>query len=265
MTQLSEYLAIAERAADLAVELIESGRETRRTLERKGDRDFASDLDLAVEDRLREFLAEATPDIPLLGEERGVSGGTGSPYEWVLDPIDGTVNLVHGLPTFCVSLGLTRDGDPVVGVVDAPSLGERFSAAAGLGASLSGDAIACSATDDLAEALVALPDFALADRSPAINAERMRLIADLVPRVQRIRLIGSAALELCWVAAGRFDATVHPQANLWDVAAGVVIAREAGAAVLDRRGEAFGPGSASVVAAAPALASELCERLAAAV
>lgn len=262
VNQFSEYLAIAERAVDLAVGIIEDAGGTRRALEYKGDRDFASDLDLAVEDRLREYLAEATPDIPLLGEERGLSGGGDSPYAWVLDPVDGTVNLVHGLPTFCVSLALTREGDPVVGVVDSPPLGERFSAATGLGASLGGEAITCSATDDLTEALVALPDFALADRPPEINAERMRLIADLVPRVQRLRLIGSAALELCWVAAGRFDANVQPQAKLWDVAAGVVIAREAGATVLDRHGAPFGPGSASVVAATSVLAPLLCERLA---
>lgn len=261
--QFSEYLAVAQHAVDLAVEHIDSDLGQVRTLQGKGDRDFASDLDLAVEDLLREHLAEATPDIPLLGEERGVSGDTDSPYAWVLDPIDGTVNLVHGLPTFCVSLALTRDGDPVVGVVDSPPLGERFSAAAGHGASLNGEAIACSRTEDLAEALIALPDFALADRPAEVNAERMRFIAELFPRVQRLRMIGSAALDLCWVAAGRFDGSVLPQANLWDVAAGVVIAREAGAAVLDRHGTPFGAGSVSVVAGTGAIAPALCDLLAA--
>lgn len=261
--QLSEYLAIAEHAADLAVERIESGLGQRRTLERKGDRDFASDLDLAVEDLLRAHLAEATPGIPLLGEERGVSGDTDSPYAWVLDPVDGTVNLVHGLPAFCVSLALTHRGDPVVGVVDSPPLRERFSAAAGHGATLNGKAIACSRTEDFAEALIAFPDFALADRPAEVNAQRMRLVAELVPRVRRLRMIGSAALDLCWVAAGRFDASVLPEANLWDVAAGVVIAREAGAAVLDRHGAPFGAGSASVVAGTSTLAPALCDLLAA--
>lgn len=262
--QLSEYLAVAERAVDLAVELIESGLSERRTLQHKGDRDFASDLDLAVEDLLRAHLAEATPEVAFLGEERGVSGDADSPYAWVLDPIDGTVNLVHGLPVFCVSLGLTYEGDPVAGVVHSPPLGERFSAAKGSGATLGGKTIACSDTADLAEALVAFPDFALADRPADVNAERLRLITDLVPRVQRIRMMGSAAMDLCWVAAGRFDATVLPQSNLWDVAAGVVIAREAGAVVLDRHGVPFGAGSTSVVAAASGLAPQLCERIAAA-
>ncbi|GAB3652545.1 inositol monophosphatase family protein [Glycomyces tarimensis] len=254
MSQLPEFLKTAERAVDLAVEVIEAGLGADRTLSGKGDRDFASDLDLAVEDRLRDFLAQATPDIPMLGEERGVTGDTGSEFQWVLDPIDGTVNFVHGLPMYCVSLGLTHHGDPAVGVVHAPRLGERYSAAAGEGANLNGSAIACSATDELADALVSLPDFALGARAERDNAERLRLIGELVPLVQRIRMIGSAALDLCGIAAGRLDLTMLPQANLWDVAAGVVIAREAGATVLDRHGEPYGAGSTSVLAMTSGLA-----------
>ncbi|MCH7230563.1 inositol monophosphatase [Glycomyces sp. L485] len=257
MSQLPEFLEIAERAVDLAVEVIEAGLGTDRTLSGKGDRDFASDLDLAVEDRLREHLAEATPDIPMLGEERGVTGDTGSDYEWVLDPIDGTVNFVHGLPMYCVSLALTRHGDPAVGVVAAPRLGERYSAATGLGAVLNGSTVACSTTGELSEALVSLPDFAVGERAERDNADRLRLIGELVPRVQRIRMIGSAALDLCWIGVGRLDATMLPQANLWDVAAGVVVAREAGAMVLDRHGEPYGAGSTSVLAMTSGLKSQV--------
>ncbi|WP_100448511.1 inositol monophosphatase family protein [Glycomyces xiaoerkulensis] len=259
MSELLGFLGTAERAVAAGVEVIEAASGGERSISGKGDRDFATDVDFAVEDGIRAFLSEATPEIPLLGEERGRSGDSGSPFEWVLDPVDGTVNFARGSPIHAVSLALTRGGTPVVGVVAAPQSGEWFSAAAGCGATLDGRTLAPAGPDRLADAVVSLGDFAVGAGSDERNDERLALLRRLVPQVQRIRMIGSAALDMCWVAAGRLDATFHDRINLWDVAAGAVIVQEAGGAVTDGRGRAFGAGSTSVLACAPGLHAPLID------
>jgi myo-inositol-1(or 4)-monophosphatase len=251
MSELLEFLGTAEQAAETAVEVIRSGLGRERTISGKGDRDFATDLDYAVEDAVRAFLAAETPGIPLLGEERGRTGDTDSPYEWVLDPIDGTVNFAHRSPQFGVSLALTSNGVPVVGVVHAPMAEERFSAALGHGAALNKQSLSATGTGELADAVVAMGDFAIGVDADKRNLRRLATLQRLVPKVQRIRMLGSAALDLCWLAVGRHDAVMHDRVNLWDVAAGTVICREAGVLVTDFDGVDYGPGAMSVLAAVP--------------
>lgn len=251
MSELLEFLGTAERAAEAAVEVIRAGLGRERSISGKGDRDFATDLDYAAEDAVRAFLAKETPGIPVLGEERGRSGDETSHYEWVLDPIDGTINFAHGSPHWCVSLALTRNGISVVGVVDVPMGGERFTAALGHGAALNKEPLRLRGPGVLSEAVVAFGDFGVRADADRRNAQRLELLRRLVPKIQRVRMLGSAAIDVCWVAAGRVDAAYHSFINPWDVAAGVVIAREAGALVTDLDGVDYDTGATSILAAGP--------------
>lgn len=262
MSELLEFLGTAEQAAEAAVEVIRSGLGRERSISGKGDRDFATDLDFAVEDAVRAFLAEETPGVPLLGEERGRSGDSDSPYEWVLDPIDGTINFAHHSPQFCVSLALMSNDMPVVGVVHAPMPEERFSAALGHGAALNKQPLWSAGPEDLSDVVLAMGDFAVGADADKRNLRRLATLQRLVPRVQRIRMLGSAALDLCWLAAGRHGAVMHDRINLWDVAAGTVICREAGVLVTDLDGVDYGPGAMSVLAAAPDVHRALLAELA---
>lgn len=249
MSNVCELLELAEQAVVLAGNVINSMAGQNRTYSGKGDRDFATDVDLAVEDTVRKFLAKETPDYPLLGEEAGRGGGSpDATYEWVLDPVDGTVNFAHGSPLYSVSLALMHEGVPTAGVVAAPAFQETFSAATGHGATLNGRPIAASAAEALPVALVSLGDFAVGSAAAERNVERLDLVHRLVPQVQRLRMIGSAALDLCWVASGRLDAVVILSTHLWDIGAGVVIAKEAGAAVVDRYGNEATSDTQSVIA-----------------
>lgn len=261
MSELLDFLGTAERAAETAVEAIRAGLGRERAISGKGDRDFATDLDYAAEDAVRGFLARETPEIPLLGEERGRTGDEDSHYEWVLDPIDGTINFAHGSPMFGVSLALTRNGMPVVGVVQAPMSEERFSAALGHGAALNKQPLAATGPLELSSAVVALGDFAVGPDADRRNQRRLVVLQKLVPRVQRIRMLGTAALDLCWLAAGRLDGVWHDRINLWDVAAGTVIAREAGLLVTDMDGVDYGLGAVSVVAAGPGIHRALLDEI----
>jgi myo-inositol-1(or 4)-monophosphatase len=263
MSELLEFLGTAERAVETAVEVIRAGLGRERAISGKGDRDFATDLDYAVEDAVRAFLAEETPDIPVLGEERGRSGDTGdSHYEWVLDPIDGTVNFAHGSPLHAVSLALTRNGMPMVGVVEAPMSQERFTAAHGHGAALNKHSLTLHGPTELSEAVVAFGDFGVRPESERRNAQRLDLYRRLVPKIQRFRMLGAAAIDMCWVAAGRVDAAYHSYINPWDVAAGVVIAREAGALATDLDGVDYDTGATSILACNPDLHRALLAELA---
>ncbi|THV22869.1 inositol monophosphatase family protein [Glycomyces paridis] len=262
MSDLLEFLGTAEQAVEAAVATIRSGIGRERSISGKGDRDFATDLDYAVEDQIRAFLDQETPGIPLLGEERGRTGDAESHYEWVLDPIDGTVNFAHRSPLFGVSLALTRNGMPVVGVVQAPLADERFSAALGHGAALNKQTLTTTGPGDLADAVVAVADFPFGPDAERRTQRRFALLQRLVPKVQRVRMLGTAALDLCWLASGRVDAVLHDRINLWDVAAGTVIAREAGALVTDLDGVDYGSGAMSVLAGGPAVHRALLAEIA---
>jgi myo-inositol-1(or 4)-monophosphatase len=248
-------LPVALRAADIASELIRTRRPASVT--EKSDRDLVSDVDLAIERAVRGYLHEATPDTGFLGEEEGQSGDPGTGWLWTLDPIDGTSNYAHGLPLCAVSLALLRDGRPVVAVIDAPFLGERYHAVEGHGAYAGTRPLKASTTARLRDAVVAIGDYATGDGADRKNELRLAATIQLTPRVHRIRMLGTAAVDLAWVADGRLDASVTLGNKPWDTAAGVLIAREAGAAVTDANGHPHDLNSAATIAAAPALVSQL--------
>jgi myo-inositol-1(or 4)-monophosphatase len=219
-------------------------------------------VDTETERLLRDRLAQLRPGDAVLGEETGgPTDATPGAVTWVLDPIDGTVNFVYGIPAYAVSVAARVDGVSVAGAVADVVGGRMYSAGAGLGAHVS-DAggtrrLACSAVDDLSLALVGT-GFAYSARRRTVQAQ---LVSKMLPKVRDVRRIGSAALDLCMVAAGRLDAYYEHGLQVWDSAAGGLIAAEAGArVVLPEPGD---PESAAalVVAAAPGIADQLLDAL----
>ncbi|GID98140.1 inositol monophosphatase family protein [Amorphoplanes digitatis] len=256
MTDYTDLLSTAHHAVDLARDIMRTMQPG--VLTAKGDRDMASEVDYAIEDRVRTFLAEHTPEIGFLGEENGLSGATDG-LMWALDPVDGTVNFVHGSPLCAISLGLIAENRSVLGIVDLPFLGNRYSAAEGNGADADGQPIVVSTTRRVSEAVVALGDYAVGKGAVEKNRARFALTQRLAMSVQRVRMHGSAAIDLAWLAAGQVDAVVILANKPWDTAAGVVIAREAGALIADLDGSAHSFESSATIAANPGLLSAILD------
>jgi myo-inositol-1(or 4)-monophosphatase len=254
---LAELLAVATQATSVASEMIRSRDPGEFTV--KGDRDMATEVDFAVERTVRELLAQKTPEIGLLGEEEGASGATDNGLLWSLDPIDGTVNFTHGLPLCAVSLGLVSSSRSIVGVIELPFLGGRYTAVDGGGAHLDGRRLHGSRCGHMADALVALGDFAVGVRAPERNRERLRMAEILAANVQRVRMFGTAATDLAWVAEGKLDACVLFSNSPWDTSAGVLIAREAGVNVLDVDGSPHTYHAYGTVAVAKPISGELID------
>jgi myo-inositol-1(or 4)-monophosphatase len=197
--------------------------------------DVVTEADTAAEDLIRARLLGARPDDALLGEEGSDVAGT-SGVRWVVDPLDGTVNYLYGLPGWAVSIAAEVEGTTVMGVVAVPTYGETFWAVSGSGAFRDGEPIHVSSCETLAAALLGT-GFAYDSRRRAAQA---RWVAQVLPQVRDIRRYGSAAVDLCAIACGRLDAYAEQGLAPWDRAAGVLIASEAGARVSGLRGEPAG-------------------------
>ncbi|MEV4802853.1 inositol monophosphatase family protein [Nonomuraea sp. NPDC049421] len=252
-------LPIGEQAVSIAGEIIRT--RAPGVVTAKGDRDMATEVDYAVEHAVREFLARETPEIGFLGEEEGGSR-LGDGLMWALDPVDGTANFLHGIPLCGVSLGLVDKDIPTLGVIGLPFLDLRYAAAEEAGAAVNGSAIQVGDARDLSSAIVAIGDYAVGENAEERNRPRFALTEELAARVQRIRMFGSAAIDLAWVAHGRIDATIMLSNNPWDTAAGVIIAREAGATVIDLDGSPHSMTAQATIAASPKLVADLIELIA---
>jgi len=244
---LDRLLPVAQEAVELASRMVREQRPG--TVTEKADRDLVSETDVAVERAVRAFLRERTPDVGFLGEEEGATDSRVD-LTWALDPIDGTSNYVRGLPLCAISLALVQERDAVLGIIDAPFLGARYHATRGAGAYLNGVPIHVSATQHLREAVVAIGDYASGKDAAAKNPDRLALTHELADRVQRIRMLGTAALDLAWLAEGKLDAAIMLSNKPWDTQAGVLLAREAGATVRGRSGELHTLESTATVACA---------------
>lgn len=256
---VAELLPVAVEAVDRASTMLRERSPGQVTI--KGDRDPATEVDYAIERSVRQFLADRVPAVGFLGEEDGRFGDSTSGLMWALDPIDGTVNYIQGLPLCGVSLGLVLHETPVLGVIDLPFLGCRYTAVDGGGAYRDRERIRARG-ERLADAVVAIGDYAVGAGAPAKNAERLAITSSLAGVVQRVRMFGSAAVDLAWVAEGRIGASVMLANKPWDTAAGVLLAREAGAVVIDRAGCPHSLRSDSTIAVAPGLHDELVQVLA---
>jgi len=212
--------------------------------------DMVTAVDRASEALIVGAIERERPDDGVLGEEGSARDGT-SGVRWIIDPLDGTTNYLYGFPLFAVSIAVEVDGEVEAGVVAHPSLDEVFTARRGDGARCNSEPIAVSGKDELATALIGT-GFAY---DPDARRESARWLEHIIPSVRDIRRGGAAALDLCWVACGRLDGFYEAGLSPWDVAAGDLIAREAGAVTSDFDGGPARPGS--VVAASPGIAAAL--------
>lgn len=225
--------AIAEIAKEAGALLMEYFRQ-RVKVEYKGDVDLVTIADRKSEALILEQIRNRWPGHDILGEETGLHD-KGSDYRWYVDPLDGTTNFAHGYPVFCVSMALEHKGKRIAGVVYDPTRDEMFSAEAGSGAFLNGEKIHVSATNNLAECLVAT-GFPSHKRHKNPN---IFFYHQITLKTHGVRRAGSAALDLASVAAGRFDGFWEFNLNPWDTAAGVLLVEEAGGRVTDFAGGGF--------------------------
>jgi myo-inositol-1(or 4)-monophosphatase len=212
--------------------------------------DLVSEADVATERLIRARLESARPDDAILGEEGDDRPGT-SGLRWVVDPLDGTVNFLFGIPQWCVSIACEDAGGALAGVVFDPMRGETWAATRDGAATLDGAPIRASTRDELASAMVATGFGYAAD----VRESQARVVARLLPLVRDVRRFGAAALDLAWAAAGRFDAYYERGVKHWDVAAGALICARAGLAV--RELAPAPPADSGMLVAPPALVDEL--------
>lgn len=251
---------LAVRVAREAADLVNQARaamltgESVRVDTKSTDTDVVTAVDRASERLIRERFAQLRPGEEILGEEEGGAAGDG--VTWVVDPIDGTVNFLYGLPGFAVSIGAQIDGVSVAGAVVEPVSGRCWTAARGEGAFLGGQRLRVSSPQRL--------DLTLVGTGFAYDAERRarqaKVTAELLTRVRDIRRLGAASLDLCAVAAGWLDGYVEHGLKRWDWAAGALIAEEAGA-VVSLPGEDLALGGDATFAASPAIAAPLHDAL----
>ncbi|MDX8036926.1 inositol monophosphatase family protein [Lentzea sp. BCCO 10_0856] len=249
----ARLLDVAHGAMDKAIKLLMCNQTGE--VQAKGDRDLVTEVELDIERLVREHLREQTPEVGFVGEE---TGATGNPDAyWVLVPVDGTVNFVHGVPLCAVVLGLVHADQPVLGVIDTPFLRHRYWATRGHGAFRDGEPIAVSRTRTLEESLISLSDYGAGQGGAARTRASAKLDQALSQRAQRVRRTGSSAVELAWVADGALDASLTLSNRSWDTAAGAIIAREAGALVVDANGSQHNMSSRCAVAVTPSLGGAL--------
>jgi myo-inositol-1(or 4)-monophosphatase len=254
---------LRELAAELATRAGSSANEARRRAgvgqpvehdTKSTPTDPVTEFDRAAEKLIVDELRGRRPDDSIVGEEGAGHTGT-SGLEWHIDPIDGTVNFVYDLPAWCTSIAVVDRHGPLAGAVYVPVTDELFSAARGAGATRNGEPIRCSMATDLTMALIGTGF----NYSPNTREQQAARLALMLPHVRDVRRYGSAALDLCMAACGRLDAYFEEHLNSWDLAAGVLIAAEAGATTSNFVG---GPAdTAAVVAAAPDLHRSLLDLL----
>jgi len=242
-TRLPEYLAVAVEAARLAAATLEDWR-SRFSVREKARADLVTDADNASQEVIRQHLLKHLPGHAFLGEEECVGKKieetrppVGGPPVWVVDPLDGTANYVHDVPAYCVSIGLWHEGEPVVGVIHDPRMNEVFAAAKGHGATCNGKPIHVSTITQVRDSLIST-GFPANYEAQARNLEAWKRVSY---HAQALRRTGSTALNLAYVACGRFDGYWAYDNYAWDVMAGACLVREAGGTVTAVDGGVFDP------------------------
>lgn len=251
---------IAIRAARRAGEIMIRHLNRLETLEvaEKGRNDFVSAVDQLAEEAIIEVIRDHYPDHAILAEESGASGDHA--VQWIIDPLDGTTNYLHGFPQFSVSIGISEDGELKHGVVYDPLRQEIFSATRGDGAQLDGRKIRVSRQTTLKGALIATGfPYRMTDERMDVYLEMLRAV---MIETAGVRRPGSAALDLCYLAAGRVDGFWELGLSQWDIAAGALIIREAGGRISDFRGTDRFLESGNLVAGTPKVYAALSKLLA---
>jgi myo-inositol-1(or 4)-monophosphatase len=228
-TPLMNIMTGAARKAGRAI-LRDFGELENLQVMRKGLADFVTKADLKAEKVLKEELTRARPHYCFVLEEGGVVEGPDKTHRWYIDPLDGTINFMHGVPHFAVSVGLEREGQLVAGVIYNPVTDDMYTAERGQGAWHNDRRLRVSARRDLADSLVAT---GIPHRGRPGQSEFLGECNTIMREVSGVRRFGSAALDLAWIAAGRYDAFWERALSPWDMAAGIVLVREAGGVVSD--------------------------------
>lgn len=239
------YLTTAVEAVVRAGDVMLQRFGTDVRVDKKGAIDLVTEVDVAIEREFRARIAERFPEHTVLGEEMGGSLEVPEGPCWVFDPIDGTTNFAHGIPIFCSSLALEIDGVAQVAAVYDPTRRELFTAERGGGAFLNGKPMKVSAAETLLEAVL-VTGFPYDVHSRV--AEIVGLFGEFVGRARAVRRLGSAAIDLCYVAAGRMDGFWERDLNAWDIAGGALLVEEAGGTITNFEGAPFESRGRSVVA-----------------
>lgn len=259
---MSESQSILELAVGLAREAGAIQRERYETdieiRTKSASIDLVTEVDKACEALIVRAIGEARPDDAILAEEGGGSDREGAPWRWVIDPLDGTTNYAHGYPRFCVSIGIEKEDEREVGVIYDPLLDELYTAVRGQGAFLNGKALRVSRETEFGNALLAT-GFAYDIRKSL--EDNLNHFAHVIKQARAVRRDGSAALDLCYVAAGRFDGFWEMKLHAWDVAAGLLIVEEAGGKTSNMRGGAAPRSGIETVASNGHIHDQLIELL----
>ncbi len=241
-------MRVMEDTARAAGKLLRDAPGRRLSIEEKAPADFVTDVDRESERIVSEMLGGAYPEFGFLGEETGhTAPGRSSEWEWIVDPLDGTRNMIRGIPFYSLSIGLARNGEPVAGLIYEPLRDETFSAVKGGGAALNDNAIAVAGAMRLEDCVIGLD----LGKSAGVYEQAYDILGRLMPRFQSVRMLGSMALGIAYVAAGRLDIYFNLKGSPWDIAAGIAIAREAGAVVTDLAGNEIAMPTDGLVAANP--------------
>ena len=259
MNLADELLAVAVGLAQAAGDMALAGRKAglHNVQTKSTATDMVTEFDRASEKLIVEGMRERRPLDAIVGEEGASFAGT-SGITWYIDPIDGTTNFLYDLPAWAVSIGAEDSNGPLAGVVYIPSLGEMFSATRGGGAFLNGAPIRCNTISDVSQALVCT-GFSYSAEQRTIQAKR---VSQFIHQIRDIRRAGAAAIDLCFVACGRIDAYFEENLHQWDIAAGILIAHEAGCRSGDFSGNA--PRPAEILTSAPAIYDQLSQLIMAA-
>ncbi len=254
----NELLHAAEVAARRAGDILRSGFGSVIThTSKEGIHNLVTEYDLRCEETIISFLREATPNASFLAEESGLSSSDNE-LTWIIDPLDGTVNFAHGIPIFCVSIAAAIGGVPICGVVHQPLLNETFTAISGEGATLNGISLHVSKTSQLKESILVTGFPYNVNENPLNCIDQFnKMISMGLP----IRRLGSAALDLAYIAAGRFDGYWEASLHAWDMAAGALLVQEAGGMVSHYGGREYHIGYDSIVATNGLIHNELVDTL----
>jgi len=223
---MKPYLDAAENAARAAGKLLRENFQQRQRVKAVAPHDIKLEIDVQAQELIGKLLLEEFPAHALYGEE-GIVGDQSSEHQWIVDPLDGTVNYFYGIPHFCISIALRLRKEIVVGVIYDPIRGELWTGQRGEIPTLNGALIHVSDRTELAEAVISI---GLAKTGETINTN-FPLLQQMVHRVRKCRVLGSAALDMAYVACGRFDAYIETGISLWDIAAGSLLVENAGGTV----------------------------------